>query len=364
MNWSSAKADLWWNFHERFQALADEELKQGAAQRDRFVCAYFTYRKGAEILQVQKDAQWALSLFSNSEKLVDAPNVLTSIPAHGPFCLIQTPEYGLWTLSGGVNENLQERFQTLTARAGIALDCAQGIDPVDFWLHRLVLDLRENRSKLLVADSGEDGMIRRACEASAIFCSRLERKVLETSASTTKLTGELAPEATPWRRGPDPPVIRDLVNFSMPSGRTDVDIVLKIAEILGARVKDMPESLGEARHSRGITIFRSATDVLDQIVAKHEDLYWSISDGTLRFEIGPAKPNEPDNLGGIEMSDRKAFVLRILDKKGWSILDWANESGVDFHTANDYVNGKTNPYRSTRKKLADSLGINVDDLPK
>jgi len=177
-----SEPDQWRDFHEKFQTLANEELRQRAARTDRFVRAYFTYRKGAEILQVRRDGQRALSLFSNSDKLLDAPNVLnTGIPAHGPFCLIKVPEFGLWALSGGANENFQERFQTVAARAGVALGCLQNTDPVDFWLHRLVLDLRDNKSKLLFADSGEDGMILRACEASAIFCSRLERKALEAS---------------------------------------------------------------------------------------------------------------------------------------------------------------------------------------
>jgi hypothetical protein len=60
---------------------------------------------------------------------------------------------------------------------------------------------------------------------------------------------------------------------------------------------------------------------------------------------------------------RAAFVMPILEKKGWSILDWANKSDVDFHTANDYLKGRTNPYRSTRKELAASLGVDVDKLP-
>jgi len=44
-------------------------------------------------------------------------------------------------------------------------------------------------------------------------------------------------------------------------------------------------------------------------------------------------------------------------------LEWAQESGVDFHTASSYLKGKTKPYQSTRKKLADSLGIPGEDLP-
>jgi hypothetical protein len=38
---------------------------------------------------------------------------------------------------------------------------------------------------------------------------------------------------------------------------------------------------------------------------------------------------------------RKAFVMPILHKKGWCVLEWATESNVDFHTANDYLKGRT-----------------------
>jgi hypothetical protein len=72
------------------------------------------------------------------------------------------------------------------------------------------------------------------------------------------------------------------------------------------------------------------------------------------------------NLGGdaivARSSIRKSFVQPILDERGWSIEDWAKESKVDFHTANDYLKGITEPYPSTRKKLAVSLGVR--ELPK
>jgi hypothetical protein len=65
----------------------------------------------------------------------------------------------------------------------------------------------------------------------------------------------------------------------------------------------------------------------------------------------------------IPTGERKSFVLPILDKKGWSILDWAHNSGVDFNTASNYLKGKTKPYKSTRAKLANSLGVEVLKLP-
>jgi len=63
-------------------------------------------------------------------------------------------------------------------------------------------------------------------------------------------------------------------------------------------------------------------------------------------------------------NSRKDFVIPILEQKGWSILDWAGESGLDFHTANDYLKGTTKPYRSTRVKLAKALGVDVEVLPR
>ncbi len=62
-------------------------------------------------------------------------------------------------------------------------------------------------------------------------------------------------------------------------------------------------------------------------------------------------------------TSREAFIKGILDSKGWSIFDWANEARVAHATAIDYLRGKTKPFRSTRKKLADALGIQVEKLP-
>jgi hypothetical protein len=69
---------------------------------------------------------------------------------------------------------------------------------------------------------------------------------------------------------------------------------------------------------------------------------------------------EPKTVG----QRRKAFVDPLLENNGWSILDWANNAEVAHATAMDYLQGKTNPYRSTRKKLATALGISAERLPK
>lgn len=61
---------------------------------------------------------------------------------------------------------------------------------------------------------------------------------------------------------------------------------------------------------------------------------------------------------------REAFLRPILDKNGFSVHGWATEANVDFHTANDYLKGKTKPYPDTLKKLANALGIEVATLPE
>jgi hypothetical protein len=62
-------------------------------------------------------------------------------------------------------------------------------------------------------------------------------------------------------------------------------------------------------------------------------------------------------------NERRKVVEPLLDAKGWSVLDWANEAGVAHATAMDYLDLKTRPYPSTRLKLANALGISQDQLP-
>jgi lambda repressor-like predicted transcriptional regulator len=73
--------------------------------------------------------------------------------------------------------------------------------------------------------------------------------------------------------------------------------------------------------------------------------------------LSPSKPIEKPKLS------REAFVKAILETKGWSIFDWATEAEVSHATAIDYLRGKTKPHPSTRLKLAEALGVTVQQLP-
>jgi ribosome-binding protein aMBF1 (putative translation factor) len=65
----------------------------------------------------------------------------------------------------------------------------------------------------------------------------------------------------------------------------------------------------------------------------------------------------------VEPDSRKAVVEPLLLAKGWSQLDWANEAHVAHTTVTDYLEGRRNPYPSTRLKLAKALGVAAHELP-
>jgi hypothetical protein len=59
---------------------------------------------------------------------------------------------------------------------------------------------------------------------------------------------------------------------------------------------------------------------------------------------------------------RKKVVEPLLRSKGWSNLDFANAAKVEYKTVTNFFAG-CNTYRSTRKKLADALNLDVEQLP-
>jgi len=69
-------------------------------------------------------------------------------------------------------------------------------------------------------------------------------------------------------------------------------------------------------------------------------------------------------LTGSSTNERESRIRPLLERKGWSTNDWAVDSGLDFHTVSDYLEGKTRPYANTRTKLAKSLGIDITELPR
>jgi transcriptional regulator with XRE-family HTH domain len=63
-------------------------------------------------------------------------------------------------------------------------------------------------------------------------------------------------------------------------------------------------------------------------------------------------------------AERKAFLDKRLKTKGFSLRVWATQAGVALSTVGCYRSGKTNPHPSTLWKLAQALGISIEEMPR
>jgi hypothetical protein len=82
-------------------------------------------------------------------------------------------------LSEGSSEGLKPRFELLATTAGLALGASlsPNVQPVEYWLDHLWLDLLENGSNYVFGDSITD-----VCRASEICCLRLAKAAEEKEA--------------------------------------------------------------------------------------------------------------------------------------------------------------------------------------
>ena len=95
---------------------------------------------------------------------------------------------------------------------------------------------------------------------------------------------------------------------------------------------------------------------------ENEDVVAATRHGIRHLQLNVESAGEPPDRK--RPNKRELFVNPVLDKKGWSLLNWAQASNVDFHTVQNYLSGKTKSYKSTRKQLAESLGVDVQNLPE
>jgi hypothetical protein len=101
-------------------------------------------------------------------------------PRKGPVYLRDVSETGRWRLHG-VSLSFGEKFHDYALEAGKAYGCPTDRDAKDLWLHKLYFYLWENKAREHVRSfdrSRKGRAIVRVCEASATFCSWLERKSL------------------------------------------------------------------------------------------------------------------------------------------------------------------------------------------
>ncbi len=113
---------------------------------------------------------------------------------HGDVTYGESGEFGSWSFASSTTESLQARFELLATEAGIALSSPPGTLPHVYWLHRLFVDLRANKSPHIRIYTDDGGIIDRLFEASATYCARLNRQSLENAV--------MSYEGSSFERGP------------------------------------------------------------------------------------------------------------------------------------------------------------------
>jgi ribosome-binding protein aMBF1 (putative translation factor) len=63
-------------------------------------------------------------------------------------------------------------------------------------------------------------------------------------------------------------------------------------------------------------------------------------------------------------SNRQSIVMPILEGKGWSQVQFAQHARVDYNTVRAFLKGEGKPHASTRKQMADALGIPLAKFPR
>ncbi|HTX42848.1 MAG TPA: hypothetical protein VMD25_13510 [Acidobacteriaceae bacterium] len=158
-----------------------------------------------------------------------------------------------------------------------------------------------------------------------------------------------------WRRARERDVVPNPVNFSLPPGCSDADVIRRAATEFNLRIDTLPQQLEERKHPRGKSFLGAAADLFDGITLSHPGLRWSkLTDGVLRFASGTMRPlNEFDLIAGRLMyelkSNRKSYrlsssewlsVARELDAKRLSPLDHlepAQKEKLDVYNRNQRI---------------------------
>jgi lambda repressor-like predicted transcriptional regulator len=107
-----------------------------------------------------------------------------------------------------------------------------------------------------------------------------------------------------------------------------------------------------------------ATDALNHATERSAELCSVMEYHALERERVENINSVDSIVAGERPTNRREIVEPILKAKGWSVYDWANKAKVSHATAMDYIKGTKTPYASTRKKLADALGVDIRDLPE
>jgi lambda repressor-like predicted transcriptional regulator len=119
---------------------------------------------------------------------------------------------------------------------------------------------------------------------------------------------------------------------------------------------ESPKKAGELIHTENEKVKQGNAE------ADFGDVLTAIGGEVLASGIGGGRRGWISATRGSDARMTKTSLKALLKQRGLSTHGWATQAGVDFHTADDYLKGKTKPYPDTLKKLADALGIKVEEL--
>jgi predicted DNA-binding protein (UPF0251 family) len=209
-----------------------------------------------------------------------------------------------WETYQSPSESLKGRFDLLATHAGAALGAVpRGAMPIDYWLHRLRQFLSEKKSKWLhdfMSTNGLTGKVSEypvidlVCEASALFCTQLEKVAFERTYDQGK---ELEACYKEW-------ITQNFVSASLDRGNTYRGLVG-----LAARTAQVPIPieflscyLDVALPPRGSVVFSCPSSVFDSIADTHKLQWWITERGLWMAQEPPS---------GIPFVDRSGSLVGL-----------------------------------------------------
>jgi hypothetical protein len=269
---NSALADSWAMAMDRMAARWHQKLEAEAATAEHSIRRSAAPSVLSEILRdTSMPASWgslyqAFTAMSQEERGValgrNGNRLLTA------FVDYRDPDLkiGDWSLNGGITETFKSRFVVLAMHAARAFRANHPEGHLlHIWLHNIYQDLLRTKSDLLFAATEEGGMITRVCEASALYCLRLQTKKLQEDPSPEDLPVTEKPKKNLRKSGPAPLRPADFVSFAgklwrqlkARSVRLDGQGLLEIASRLDEKEYVPPTAYLEGTIARELKAFNS-----------------------------------------------------------------------------------------------------------
>jgi hypothetical protein len=275
-------------------------------------------------------------LFAEECAAVPDPRDELRLRAYGAYQAGKSDGVGSWQMNDGPSADFRARFEETAARAGSALDPPDGVAPVDFWLHRVFLDLleqealRNDRGHLAVGQKDQGGIIREICKASTTYCTRLMKAATECE---VQARGSLSHKG-----------VHNLAKFPTPDGMDWADITIRVTSDTRVQIHVGPASAVLTFEEMGFGDQRSE--------GKGPRRAWSVllslAENGGRYEI----PKLKGALGNFEPSKGPSREAKRRERQ----------------EAQEYVTGKKRTAVETRvgeirARLRHLFGIEGDPLP-